>query len=295
MAGHYRRRRSAAAYWCERIALLCLPYFALAIVLHRTENISSPQVIWLIAVGLLLLFTSLALGIRALTNLWRSGARGGKAATRGIVLSLILLSPFAWFGYLVIEHPSLNDVTTSPYTPPRFIAAQEFRERHRQSGINAFTTYDEEYANIIAAAYPRLGSRRYNAGAERIYEAVRSLIMDRGWDITAVYDTTPDQPVSSLPVPEARPMPGEEDTSPQTLEPDIRPIGVKRIEAVAASLIFGFKSDIVVAIIPEAETTLVDMRSASRWGKHDFGKNAELIRKFLEDLDSALLGIGGEG
>ncbi|MCB1430812.1 MAG: DUF1499 domain-containing protein, partial [Nitratireductor sp.] len=67
------------------------------------------------------------------------------------------------------------------------------------------------------------------------------------------------------------------------------------IEAEAASMIFGFRHDIVIKIQAEEESTLVDMRSSSRFGAHDFGSNAAIIENFLADLDTALLGIAGEG
>ena len=67
------------------------------------------------------------------------------------------------------------------------------------------------------------------------------------------------------------------------------------IEAVASSPVFGFKNDIAIQIVSEAEATLVDMRASSRFGAHDFGYNAKIIEKFLADLDTSLLGIAGEG
>lgn len=60
-------------------------------------------------------------------------------------------------------------------------------------------------------------------------------------------------------------------------------------------MIFGFRHDIIIKIQSEEEATLVDMRSASRFGAHDFGSNAAIIEDFLADLDTALLGIAGEG
>ena len=65
-----------------------------------------------------------------------------------------------------------------------------------------------------------------------------------------------------------------------------------RIEAVAQTLLFGFKQDVAIRIAPEGEGTLVDMRSAARNGAHDLGADAERIRRFFRDLDSALRGVG---
>lgn len=270
MVGHYERRWSWAAKWCERVAYLCIPYFGLAIVLHRFGKIGSVEAVWLVAFGILMIAASLLLGVKALFDLWYGGLRGGKATVRGVALSLVMLSPFIWFGYLAVEHPLLNDVSTSPYEPPAYPTAELVR---RNEGANELAAYDTEYGDGLIAAYPKLGSRRYNAGPERVAIAVRALVEDRGWKVTAEQSAPPEgaDPAAS--------------DAPATIS----------IEAVAETLIFGFKSDVVVEVVPEAEATLVDMRSASRFGSHDFGWNAQLIEDFLADLDAALLGISGEG
>ncbi|PZN55303.1 MAG: hypothetical protein DIU65_06395, partial [Proteobacteria bacterium] len=56
-------------------------------------------------------------------------------------------------------------------------------------------------------------------------------------------------------------------------------------------------ADVSVRISADAETTLVDMRSASRYGRHDLGDNARRIVVFLSELDSQInsqLGLGQE-
>lgn len=58
-----------------------------------------------------------------------------------------------------------------------------------------------------------------------------------------------------------------------------------RIEATDTTLWFGFKDDVVIRIVAE-ETggSKLDIRSMSRVGKSDLGKNADRIRKFLAAL-----------
>lgn len=57
-----------------------------------------------------------------------------------------------------------------------------------------------------------------------------------------------------------------------------------RIEATDTTLWFGFKDDIVIRVTPEGTGSKLDMRSMSRVGKSDLGKNAERIRAFMEKL-----------
>ena len=56
------------------------------------------------------------------------------------------------------------------------------------------------------------------------------------------------------------------------------------IEAVDTTFWFGFKDNVVVRLKSHGSGTKVDIRSASRIGLRDFGKNAERIRRFLEDF-----------
>lgn len=314
MVGYYERRWSSAAVWCERLAAISIPYFAIAILLHRMGEITTPQVVWLGAAGLAMLLVSLFLGIRALVDLWTKGLRGGKATVRGVIIALLLLTPFIWHGYLAVEHPMISDVATNPYNPPPFIEAAERREALVEEGANPFAEYDPEYADILIAEYPKVGSRRYNAGPERVLASVRLLVADRGWTITATRGIPEDQlqaPVA--PAPEAPAANGgnasgaepkngkkgetEKDQAVAAAEPEITsqlPDTIE-IEAVASSQVFAFKNDIVIQIVSEAEATLLDMRASSRFGAHDFGYNAQLIEKFLADVDTSLLGIAGEG
>ncbi len=65
------------------------------------------------------------------------------------------------------------------------------------------------------------------------------------------------------------------------------------IEAVAQTLVFGFRQDVAIRIVPDGDGTRVDMRSASRSAAHDLGSDAERVRHFLADLDNALQGVTG--
>lgn len=311
MAGFYERKWSGAALWCERIAVICLPYFAITILLHRFDKITTQQAVWLVAFGLAMILASLVLGLRALMDLWNKGLRGGKSTVRGVIISTLLLVPFLWHGYLAVEHPLLSDVSTNPYDPPRYITAQRLRQLNADRGMNQLATYDDAYAETLIGDYPRIGSRRYNAGPERVLASVKTLLADRSWRITGTRGVAEEQPEPEA-EPETGPEPGSDPEAgaageggaaePNAQAPEIGDIGEAAplpdnivIEAVATTPIFGFRNDVVIQIASEAEATLVDMRASSRYGAHDFGYNARIIEKFLSDLDTSLIGIAGEG
>lgn len=60
------------------------------------------------------------------------------------------------------------------------------------------------------------------------------------------------------------------------------------IEATEATVLFGFKDDVVIRLSAEAGKTRIDMRSASRQGQSDFRVNAKRIEAFLADLKTAI-------
>jgi hypothetical protein len=57
---------------------------------------------------------------------------------------------------------------------------------------------------------------------------------------------------------------------------------------VARSLILGFREDVVVRIRATNDGTRIDARSASRYGRSDFGSNATRVRNLMSDIDDIL-------
>jgi uncharacterized protein (DUF1499 family) len=49
----------------------------------------------------------------------------------------------------------------------------------------------------------------------------------------------------------------------------------------------GFTDDIVVRVAPTTSGSRIDLRSSSRYGRSDFGVNAERIRAYLTALRAA--------
>jgi uncharacterized protein (DUF1499 family) len=64
--------------------------------------------------------------------------------------------------------------------------------------------------------------------------------------------------------------------------------GVGHVDFVVHTLVMGFDDDVTVRLRPLAGQTRIDVRSASRNGRHDFGANAKRIRQFAEELQEGL-------
>ena len=57
------------------------------------------------------------------------------------------------------------------------------------------------------------------------------------------------------------------------------------IEAVARSVLMGLREDVVVRVRATPDGARIDVRSASRYGKYDFGSNADRVRALIDEID----------
>lgn len=281
-------RISAAALWCRRFALFLIPYFIFIVLLYRFAKVETTQVFVLVAVGLIVSIVALILGLRAIVELWDKGLRGGSMVVSGLFITILVLAPFIYHAILGIQYPLANDISTDPFDAPEYLSADVFRENRIEEGMNPVAPYASEHAQEMLSAYPGLQSRRYPAGTERVLEAVNLIIQDNEWPVTGTQG-----------VPENnRSQDGEAEepaNTEQVLEDNVAEPDDIFIEFLERTPVFGFENDIIVRIASDEESTLVDMRVSSRWGRHDFGYNARFIERFLSELDTSLLGIAGEG
>jgi len=289
MVGIYERKRSSAAIWCQRFAFFLVPYFILVILASRFDKVETPQLFSLVAIGFAIALLSLVLSLRAGADLWFKGHKGGRAMVRGTFLALLILMPFGYYAYLALSLPLVNDVATDTFNPPRYLTAGDEREKNADAGMNLIDEYTRSYSDTIVQAYPQIQSRRYPAGPERVMEAVRQILAENEWQITA--STGVEEPDTN----EDTELEDNVQNSGNILESDAEASEDIYVEALIYTPFFAFENDVVIRIVSEDVNTLVDMRSSSRWGAHDFGYNADTIASFLTQLDTALLGIAGEG
>ncbi len=58
------------------------------------------------------------------------------------------------------------------------------------------------------------------------------------------------------------------------------------VEAVDTTFWFGFKDDVIIRVGARGDGSVIDVRSVSRVGRSDLGKNADRIREFVEAFQS---------
>ena len=297
----YERPVSHAAHWARRLALFSCLLFVAVVLSHRFGPLTTPH--FLVLAGFAAGMAGLAVLLAAigLVRLWQVGARGGKAALTALFLSLLPLGVAGGAVHAYFFKPALYDVTTDTLAPPPWLAApsagQDWLPR-----AGAVTPQDRA---VQLAAYPGLSGRRYDGALDRVYQAARKVALAYGITITAedgldniladledlVVDpkkaAEDDGTPGAVPIPEARPLE-------TPLVPLIGGPGDVLMQGEWRSPIFGFRFDVVIRLREEAETTLVDMRAASRYGPHDLGIGADLVEGYLKALDAELLGIAGD-
>ena len=297
----YERPVSHAAHWARRLALFSCLLFVAVVLSHRFGPLTTPHFLVLAGFAACMAAVSVLLAAVGLARLWHVGARGGKAALAALLFSLLPLGVAAAAAYAYFYRPALYDVTTDTVAVPPWLATpaagQDWLPR-----LSVVTAGDRA---VQLAAYPGLSGRRYDGALDRVYQGVRKVATAYGITITAengldniladLEDLVVDpnkasasrEPLGEVPIPEARPL--ETPVIPRIGGP-----GDVLLQGEWRSPVFGFRFDVVIRLREEAETTLDDMRAASRYGPHDLGIGAGLTEGYLKALDAELLGIAGD-
>ena len=246
---------SRLAIWARRIALFALAVASLAIVIERLGLLEIVPVLTTFAAALAMALIAILLALAALVGIWRHGVDGFGAVLTAIVIAVALLGYPAYLGVLALRLPEISDITTDPIDPPRYETIGRLRSR----GANPIAYAGLYAAEQQKAAYPNITPLDTDASAQTTYEAAMDAIAKRRWQVINARE-------------------------PQAARPGV-PARDGYIEAVARTLIMGFRDDIAVRIRAVGGGARVDVRSSSRYGRHDFGTNAARVRALLDDID----------
>ena len=245
--------RTALASWSRRIALFSASVILIALVLHRFGRMDTPLAAGLLATAFAGAVVAFLLGIGATIVIWRRGVAGAWSTAAGIVVSLAI---FAWPASVVpfyLNMPHLNDVTTDTEHPPEFAALA----RERARGANPVAYPGASYVAKQAQTFPQLKPMVVDRHADEVFDAVGEAARRLHWRVVAE-------------------------------EPPERGRASGHIEAEDRTLILGFVDDVVVRVESEAGQTRIDVRSLSRYGRYDFGRNAQRVRDFYTELHARL-------
>ncbi|MEN9895346.1 MAG: hypothetical protein RIR97_1198 [Pseudomonadota bacterium] len=303
MTVRFERPVSLAARWARRIGIVSFLVTVAAWGGHRFGPLITPHlIIFLYGASFLAIF-AIVLALIGLFRLWQVGAKGGKAC---FVALLAVTLPFSIYGFAtfqMIRKPALYDVSTDIADPPQWLIVPDANQ-YPLPPRPAVTAKDRD---AQMKAYPGLSGRRYEGAIDRILQAVRQVSSEQGirvykdsglrTSVTAFeQDPAADEAASDdleaapttgeAPVPTSRPA----DFTP--LPEEIAGVDVE-MQGEAREVVTGLTFDYLIRLREEAETTLVDLRVASRYGTHDLGLSAVMAETYLKKLDAVLLGLAG--
>ncbi|MGE6475869.1 DUF1499 domain-containing protein [Psychrobacter sp. NPDC078631] len=144
--------------------------------------------------------------------------------------------------------PPIHDISTDLVNPPEFVAIAPLRA----DASNPVEYAGAEVAEQQRTAYPDLQTLAYAQSKPELVKASNQAIENLGWELV---NTDADKGI---------------------------------IEATETTAWFGFKDDVLIRVTDNDSERLVDIRSKSRVGQSDLGKNAARIHSFIEELDSVL-------
>lgn len=240
---------SRLAVWSSRLGWFALAVAALSLFIVRTGLLETVPSLATFGAALICAGLAILLGFASFVTIWRQGLRGLGRAITGILLGALLLAYPAYLGAQATRLPAISDVSTDTANPPRFDVLSRLRPR----GMNEYAAANAE---LQRKAYPEIGPLQEEAPPKQVYDVIAKVIAKRKW---LVVDSRP---------------------------PTARSDGT--MEMVARTAVMGFRDDVVIRIRPAGSGTRVDIRSASRYGLHDFGSNAQRVRGLMDEIDEAV-------
>lgn len=244
---------SRLAIWARRLALFSLAAALLSIIIVRSGLVEVEPGLVTFAGALVFAILAILAGLASFVVIWRDGLRGLGYAVSGIAIGVLLLAYPTYLGITAYRLPVISDITTDAIEPPRFEAIARLRSR---------AANPVQYAGLYAAeqqhdAYPDVEPLEVSVSPKTAYDTALALVNRNRWLVIDSRD----------------PQGGRRDG---------------RIEAVARTPVMGFREDVVIRIRGTGEESRIDMRSASRYGRHDIGSNAARITGFFAQVEEAL-------
>jgi uncharacterized protein (DUF1499 family) len=243
---------SGLATWSRNLAIFSLVAVVVSTIIVRFGFLEMKPALATFFGALACAGLSILVGLAAFAAIWQNGSRGMGRIVLALLIDAVILAYPAYLGLQYRKLPPIHDITTDPIDPPRFEALARLRAGE---GTNPAV-----YAGLYSAeqqrtAYPDIETVELEVPAQRAYEITLAIINKRKWRVV-----------------------------------DERPPQARReghIEAIAQTLIMGFREDVSIRIKADGDESRVDIRSASRYFDSDLGSNAARISKLIEDINTA--------
>ena len=242
---------SRLATWALRMAVFSLIATVLDIFIVFFDVLEFRPALATVEGSIALAMIALLLAFGGFAAIWKDGLGGLGSAVGAIAISLGLLGYPAYLAAKAYKLPRIYDITTDPIDPPRYRELARIRVGDANPTIYAGLATAEQQRT----AYPEIEPLQEEASPRAAYQAVLAVMTKRKWKL--------------YPSPPERGRDGQ-------------------VEGVARTPPLGIRNDVVVRIRAIPDGSRIDARSSSRYGNFDFGSNAALIRRLLDDVDDAI-------
>ena len=189
-----------------------------------------------------------ALVLLAIQLLFKRNTASIESALASAVLALAAIAVPLGMMNTAKNVPPIHDISTDLVNPPEFVATAPLRA----DAPNPVAYAGAEVAEQQRTAYPDLQTLTYAQSKPELVEASKQAIENLGWELVNV------------------------------------DVDKGIIEATDTTAWFGFEDDVIIRVTDNDSERLVDIRSKSRVGQSDLGKNAARIHSFIKELDSVL-------
>lgn len=165
----------------------------------------------------------------------------------GLAISVVVLALMFNQFMAARSVPPIHNISTDTVNPPEFDQVLALRE---EEGSNDQAYDTAALAELQQQAYPQVKPLISQVAQDAMIERVVGVLTDMGLEIVNTDESA------------------------------------GRVEATDETFWFGFKDDVVVRVRPEGTGSVVDIRSVSRVGQSDLGKNAARISEILAALQA---------
>lgn len=241
---------SFLARWTSRLSLFSGLILVAALFLHRVFALTTPTAMNLAATAFAGAALVLVMAAIAGLDIWITGRQGTARVVMGTVVALAILAIPASLWITSRDWPDIADVSTDVDNPPDFT---ELASR-RPDGSNSATYDKDAVAGLQHKSYPDIKTLTVPRPAEETFELVRQALGKLKLHALA-----------------------EE-------SPEAAGDGIGTIELIDTTMILGFKDDVAIRVTGDETQAHVDVRSASEYGRNDYGRNAARIREILREI-----------
>ena len=245
---------SSLASWARNLAVFSVVAVLVSIIIVRFGFLEMKPALATFFGALACAGLSILVSLAAFVAIWQNGSRGMSRILLALLIDAVVLAYPAYLGLQYRKLPPIHDITTDPIDPPRFEALARLRTGDGTNTAVYAGLYSAEQQRLY---YPDIETIELDVPVDRAFDVTRQIVIKRKWLI----------------IDERAPLP---------------PRRLGRIEAVARTLVMGFREDVSIRVTPDGEGSRVDIRSSSRYFESDLGSNAARISKLIDDINSAV-------